>query len=59
MAKLTNGRAIVEVPDERAVELAWKMGYKIMVDPVPDDEDEVEEIKIPRPRRGRPPKKAS
>lgn len=53
MAKLTNGKTIVEVADERAHELALKMGYRIVTDPQPQPP-----IPEPRKPRGRP-KKAS
>ena len=61
--KLTDGRVIVEVADERGHELAIKLGYRIVVDtqpePVPEP-DKNDEPVIPEPRkpRGRPRKAA-
>lgn len=54
--RLTNGKVIVEVPDHKAQFLAVTMGYKIM-DETPEPPVVVEAA--PKPRRGRPPKKAS
>ncbi len=49
MAKLTNGRVVVEVPDEKAEHYALFMGYKIV------DEFPMEEVEeTPKPKRGRP-----
>lgn len=53
MARLTNGKIIVEVPDEKAGNYALIMGYRIM-----DDEPEKQVEQAPKPKRGRPPKKA-
>lgn len=50
--RLTNGKVIVEVPDHKAEFLAVTLGYTIM-----DDTPQVEAA--PKPKRGRPPKKAS
>lgn len=54
--RLTNGKVIVEVPDHKAEFLSVTMGYRIM-----DETPEVEEVveAAPKPKRGRPPKKAS
>lgn len=54
--RLTNGKVIVEVPDHKAEFLAVTMGYRIM-DESPAAKEVVEAA--PKPRRGRPPKKAS
>lgn len=50
MAKLTNGRVTVEVPDEKASRFAAAMGYKI----VDDTEAEKKVEETPKPKRGRP-----
>lgn len=52
MAKLTNGRTVCFVPDEKAHKLASIMGMRIV-------EETPVEVEAPKPaRRGRPPKKA-
>lgn len=56
--RLTNGKVIVEVPDHKAEFLSVTMGYRIM-DETPEVEEVVEAAAAPKPRRGRPPKKAS
>lgn len=55
MAKISNGRVVIEVPDEKALHYCTSMGYHIV-------KEEVEEAQAEAPvapRRGRPPKKAS
>jgi hypothetical protein len=52
--KLTDGRTIVEVPDHKAQKFINAMGLR-PVDATP----EAEEVETPKPKRGRPPKKAS
>lgn len=54
MVKLTNGRVIVEVPEDKAAKYALIMGYRIM-----DDAPEKQVEEAPKPKRGRPAKKAS
>lgn len=52
--KLTDGRTIVEVPDHKAQKFMDAMGLR------PVDVPQAEEVaETPKPRRGRPPKKAS
>lgn len=52
--KLTDGRTIVEVPDHKAQKFMDAMGLR------PVDVPQAEEAVVaPKPRRGRPPKKAS
>ena len=53
MAKLTNGRVVMEVRDDRAEHYALMTGYKIV-----RDEPEQVEVEAPKPKRGRP-RKAS
>lgn len=54
MAKLTNGRVIMEVRDDKAEHYALMTGYHII-----RDEPQVEEVvEPPKPKRGRP-RKAS
>lgn len=55
MAKLTNGRVIMEVRDDKAEHYALITGYHI----VRDESPQVEVAEAPKPKRGRPPKKAS
>ncbi len=55
MAKISNGRVTIEVPDDKALHYCTSMGYHI----VNDEKPEVVEDEKPAPRRGRPPKKAS
>lgn len=55
MAKLTNGRVTMEVPDEKAQHYANMTGYKIVSEDPKQPEPEVPE---PRKPRGRP-RKAS
>lgn len=55
MAKLSNGRVIIEVRDDKAEHYALFMGYHIVRDERAKEEAPV----APKPRRGRPPKKAS
>lgn len=56
MAKISNGRLVIEVPDDKALHYCLAMGYHIVQDEAP----EVEVVNTPTaPRRGRPPKKAS
>lgn len=52
MAKITNGRVVAEVPDEKAAHYCLMMGYKL-VEETPD----VEIVEPLRPKRGRPAKK--
>lgn len=60
MVKLTNGRTTAYVSEEKAQKLASILGMRVVVD---DSEPFVEEtpevVEAPKPRRGRPPKKAS
>jgi len=52
MAKLTNGRTVCFVSDEKAEKLASILGMTI----VRDEPEKVEEVEVPEPRRprGRP-----
>lgn len=54
MALITNGKTIIEVPDEKAERYCLSMGYHIIQQETP-----VEVVETPKPRRGRPPKKAN
>ena len=49
--KLTNGRVVIEVADDKVEHYALMMGYHIVKDPEPE-----EEVFVPEPRkpRGRP-----
>lgn len=63
MARLTNGRVVIEVNDEKASHYALFLGYKIMEDPKdpkqPEDPKKPDpDIPEPRKPRGRP-RKAS
>jgi hypothetical protein len=49
MAKLTNGRVVMEVRDDKAEHYALMTGYKIIQD---EPAEVVEEA--PKPKRGRP-----
>jgi hypothetical protein len=55
VAKLTNGRVIMEVRDDKAEHYALITGYHI----VRDEPEQAEVVDAPKPKRGRPPKKAS
>lgn len=55
--KLTNGRVHLEVGDERQAVNMQLLGYFREIEEVPVQIEAVPEV--PKPRRGRPPKKAS
>lgn len=50
MAKITNGRVVAEVPDDKADHYCLMTGFYIMN----DEPTDVLEVEIPKPRRGRP-----
>jgi hypothetical protein len=50
VAKLTNGRVVIEVIDSKADHYALMMGYHI----VQDAPNEAEPVEAPKPKRGRP-----
>lgn len=54
MTKISNGRVVIEVPDEKAQHYCTSMGYHIVKDEVQSEEA----TKPVAPKRGRPPKKA-
>lgn len=56
MTKISNGRVVIEVPDEKAFHYCTSMGYHIVQDETPE-EVPLEETRV-TPKRGRPPKKA-
>jgi hypothetical protein len=52
MAKITNGRVVAEVPDEKAAHYCLMTGFHLM-----EEAANVEIVEPPRPKRGRPSKK--
>lgn len=56
MAKISNGRVSIEVPDEKALHYCTSMGYHIVKDEV-EEEVPLVETRV-TPKRGRPRKAA-
>lgn len=56
VTKISNGNVVIEVPDDKAFNYCIAMGYHIVRDETLEAVEVVEEA--PKPRRGRPPKKA-
>lgn len=48
MAKITNGKVLAEVPDERAEFLCLMTGFRLV------EEQSNEVVETPKPKRGRP-----
>jgi hypothetical protein len=57
VAKISNGRVVIEVPDEKALHYCTSMGYHIVKDESAE-EVPLQETRV-TPKRGRPRKEVS